>query len=713
MSHTLDIALPLTDPLLRNLLVFFIILVTPILFNKIKIPGLLGFIIIGALIGSNGFHLMDRDSSIVLSGNIGLLYIMFLAGLEVDIIDFKKNSKKSLVFGLYTFFIPMVAIALAAIYILKFSIMASLLLGGMLASHTLLAYPLISKLGVAKNRVVNITVGGTVVADTLSLLVLAIIVGMTTGEANAAYWLRLSVSIIAFTLVIVFLFPIIARWFFKRYEDNILQYIFVMVMVFVGSSLAAFAGVESIIGAFFAGLALNRLIPSTSPLMNRVEFVGNAIFIPYFLIGIGMLIDYRAFLQGIEALEVAAVMIVFSVITKYVAAWLTQKTFSFSANERGLIFGLSNARVAVTLASVLVGYNIILGHTSGGESIRLFNESILNGTVLLILFTSVISSISAQQSAKKIAAAEAVQIMPSREKAQERILIPMSNIENTGELVNLGITLKQPKTKAELFALNVISNSESDELAEKAGRKILHQAATVAASTDNILTELLRYDIHIVNGINSVVKEHKITDLILGLHTKKGLSDSFLGNLIEGILTKCDTTTLIYKPVQPFATIKRHFIVVPDNAHKEIGFTIWLERIWNMSKNSGAQPVFYCSPQTIEFIDQNNLEKNPVEYIFKEFMNWDDFLILSRDLKEDDNLILVLSREGRPSYHKTMSNIPTYLNKYFQGNSFILIYPRQIRVNDISHHDEHHTSAVAIKTLDNIGKSLVNIFKRK
>jgi Kef-type K+ transport system membrane component KefB len=319
--------LPLEDPILKFLLILFIILVTPIFLNLIRVPHLLGLIIAGAIIGPNGIGLLTRDSSIILSGTAGLLYIMFLAGLEIDMGDFKKNSGKSLVFGLYTFLIPMSIGTLVGVYILNFGIYTSVLLASLFASHTLITYPLVSKLGIAKNQAVNITVGGTMITDTLALLVLAVIVGMTTGEVNAEFWTRLSLSILAFALIVMLVFPLIARWFFKKFDENVTQYVFVLVMVYIGAVLAELAGIEAIIGAFLAGLSLNRLIPHTSPLMNRIEFVGNAIFIPIFLIGVGMLIDYRVFFNDFETIKVALVISVVATIGKFLAAWLTQKTF--------------------------------------------------------------------------------------------------------------------------------------------------------------------------------------------------------------------------------------------------------------------------------------------------------------------------------------------------------------------------------------------------
>lgn len=713
LLNIFETTLPLTNPVLKFLLILIIILFAPIILNKIKIPHLLGLIIAGAVIGPYGINLMERDSSIILSGTAGLLYIMFLAGLEIDLADFKKNSKKSLVFGLYTFIIPMILGIITGLYVLKFSVATSVLLASMFASHTLIAYPIIREMGVAKNRAVNITVGGTMITDTLALLVLAVIVGMSTGEVNTEFWVRLTVSIIIFGLIVMLLFPIIGRWFLKRFHDNVSQYIFVLVMVFLGAVLAEMAGIEAIIGAFLSGLALNRLIPHTSPLMNRVEFVGSAIFIPFFLIGVGMLIDYRAFFKDFETIKVALVMIVVATTAKFLAAWITQKTFKFSVDERRLIFGLSNAQAAATLAAVLVGFNIIIGETETGVPIRLLNESILNGTILMILFTCTIASFVAQKGAKNIALFESIDTSTDDEESQEKILIPISNMDTVDELINLGVTIKSKNKKDGLYALSIVDNNTMDSSADKQAKKILSKAAVTASATDNLLHELLRYDLNIVNGITSVAKEHKITDLILGLHISKGISDAFLGNLTEGILTKCNTTTLIYKPAQPFGTIKRHIIIVPENAEKEIGFPFWLIKVWNIARNSGAKLVFYASQETLKLI-QEIQSKHPIECEFQDFNDWDDFLILARNFHQDDNLIIVLSRKDKPSFHNNMTKIPSYLNKYFKDTSYILIYPMQVGVADTSQIDlKNPTFIEPLEKLDEIGRTIAKIFRRK
>lgn len=680
LASTIDFTLPLADPVLKFLLILLIILAAPLLLNKLRIPHLLGLIIAGAIIGPHGFNLVLRDSSIILSGTAGLLYIMFLAGLEIDMADFKRNSTKSLAFGMYTFLIPMILGTVVGIWVLRFNILTSVLLASMFASHTLIAYPIISKLGINKNKAVSITVGGTMITDTLALLVLTIIVGMATGQVNDMFWIRLGVSILIFALIVLFGFPFIGRWFFKHVHDNISQYIFVLVMVFLGSFLAQVAGMEAIIGAFLSGLALNRLIPQSSPLMNRVEFVGNAIFIPFFLLGVGMLIDYRTFFTSFETIKVGLIMIIVATAAKYIAAWMTQKTFHLSTDQRSVIFGLSNAQAAATLAAVMVGYNVITGTDANGEPIRLLNESVLNGTILMILVTCTIASFAAQKGAHNIAAQD-ISDKEENKKESEHILIPVSNEETVEELVNLSLAIKSPQNKNGLFALKVIDNHHSDEKALKQSRRVLQTAVNTAAATDTRMKDLLRYDLSVSNAIASVVKEREITDLVVGLHKEKDIPAAFLGHIVESVLAESSVSTFIYKPAQPISTVRRHLIIIPELAEKEIGFNQIIFRLRNVTQNTGAATVFYGSEATLNAL-KKLLAKKSGEASYIEFNDWDDFLIVFRDIKPDDTMWIILSRKEGLSYAPAMARIPKYLNKYFQANSFVLAYPVQAGMNE-------------------------------
>jgi Kef-type K+ transport system membrane component KefB len=709
-SHLLDeFHLPLSNPVLVFSIYLFIILGAPILLRKVKVPHVIGLIIAGAIIGPNGMNLLLRDSSVVLFGTVGLLYIMFMSSLEMDMADFKRNSSKSIVFGIYTFVVPMVLGTLSSYWVLNFSWTTSVLLASMYASNTLIAYPIVSKLGIVKNKAVNISVGGTMITTALALIVLAVIIGLKNGEIGSAFWIQMAISFTLFISFIMLLFPIVGRWFFKRYGDNVSQYIFVLAMVFLGAFLAQVAGTEPIIGAFFAGFALNKLVPKTSPLMNRLEFVGGALFIPFFLIGVGMLVDFKAFISDLDTIKVAVVMTVMATLSKYIAAVMTQKTYKLSKDEMYVIFGLSNAQAAATLAAVLVGYNVLLGTGPDGEPIRLLNDAVLNGTIVMILITCTISAIYTQKGAQRIALLDA-DTDSGETTHPEKILIPINNIENTEELVNLSVTIKSKKNKSGIYVLNVLNNSSLDASMEKNAKKILDKATVIAAATDNAVHPLLRYDINIVNGINNVVKEFKITDLILGLHKKNVLTDSFLGTVTDGILSKCDATTMVYKAAQPLSTIKRAVVVIPAKAEKELGFAFWLVKIWNIGRNTGAKLVFYANENTIDVIKKIH-QKNPIDAEFYLFENYDDFLIVSRDIRTDDKLVVVLARKDMASYHTTMEKVPNYLNNYFQNNSFILIYPAQFKLSsDLNEDIENPYDFDPINKLDSVGRAILKLF---
>ncbi len=683
-----NLTLPIEDPVLKFLVLLIIILSAPLLLNKIKVPHLLGLIIAGAIIGPHGFNLLARDSSIVVTGTTGLLYIMFLAGLEIDMADFKRNKWKSLTFGMFTFVIPLVLGYLAGYYLLGFGKISSLLFASLFSSHTLIAYPLVGKFGITKNRAVNITVGGTMITDILALLVLAASVGMARGEASQEFWIRLSASVLIFGLIVLLIFPIIGRWFFKKVSDKISQYIFVLVMIYLAALLAEIAGVEAIIGAFLAGLALNRLIPHTSSLMNRVEFVGNAIFIPFFLISVGMIIDFSVFFKSYETILVAAVMTVLAIGTKYLAAKATQKTFRFTRAEGGVIFGLSSASAAATLAAVMVGYNVIISETETGEPIRLLNEHVLNGSILMILVSCTVSSFVSMANAQKVAAAENEDNITDSPATDERILLAVNYPETVEYMVNLAVLLKSKKNTDKVFALNVI-NETKKESSFKNAEKVLHNATHIAAAADLKLTALSRYDSDVINGINNVIKEQKISDLVISLEKSKGFSTRFVYNLYNGYLLNENTNVLVYHAAQPVATIRRYFVLMPPQAHLEPGFFHSLLKIWNIARHSGAVIRFYASGNTIAVIQKIHKKVN-IEAKFHISDSWKASANAVKEIRDNDGLIVLMAKRGMVSYLPQMQTMPDYLNKYFSEINYLLIYP--YTNNEAEYHEKRLVS---------------------
>lgn len=681
MEH-LNLDLPLKNPVMIFSVVLFIILFTPILLSRLKIPSLIGIIAAGALIGPNGLNLLTRDASVVLLGTVGLLYIMFLAGLEIDMADFKRNKYKSILFGLYTFTIPMVLGVIVAYYFLEYSLNTSVLLASMFASHTLLAYPIASRYGVIKNRAVNITVGGTMITDTLALLVLAVVVGMVKGEVGQEFWIRLSVSLAIFAAIVLLVFPLISRWFFKHNQDSVAQYIFVLGIMFVSAMLAELAGVEAIIGAFLAGLALNRLIPHTSALMNRVEFVGNALFIPFFLISVGMLVDFRVLISGPTALTVAGVMVVVATGSKFLAAYLAKLSFRFTQDEFLMMFGLSNAQAAATLAAVLVGYNIILETLPDGTVVRLLNEDVLNGTILMILVTCTISSFAVNKAARGIALAEAGEDGPTLagERSTSRFLISASNEETIEPLINFAVLMKNKKTANEFLALYI----RTEEDGSKKGEKLLEKAQKAGAALDTQIKAISRFDLNISNGILYSIKENGVTDVIIGMHERSGFVDTFYGNVLETVITKTNSNLYIYKPRQPLNTIKKLVAVVPPQAEYEIGFVSWVQRLHLVSKEINAQIVFFSTAATaiqlkkVLFSLHHNLLVR-----FNNMEDWDDFLIIARSLDKDDLLVIVNARRNTLSYDKHLERLPQHLAKYFNENNVLILYPAQYNEEEV------------------------------
>lgn len=674
----LNFELPLRNPVIIFSLVLFIILFAPILFNKIKVPHIIGLILAGVIVGPYGLNLLRRDASILLFGTVGLLYIMFLAGLEIDLKEFKKNKVKILVFGIITFVLPLVVGTLASYYLLGFSWLSSLLLASMFSTHTLISYPIASRYGITRNRAVTLTIGGTMITDILALLILAAIAGMTKEEVSSTFWLQLGLSSLVFVGIVFFIFPLIIRWFFKRFDDNVSQYIFVLAIVFLASFLAEAAGIEAIIGAFFSGLVLNRFIPHSSPLMNRIDFVGNALFIPFFLISVGMLVDVTVLVKGWGALKVAGIIVLVAVTTKYLAAWLTQKCFRLLPEEGKMIFGLSTSHAAATLAIILVGYNIIIGETATGEPIRLLNEDVLNGTILLILISCAISSFVVEKASRQLALLESAEQQLAGDESDERILISLAYPDTVDNLADLAFSIRSHKSKAPVYALHVNHEQGSSETNQAAGKKMMDKVIKHAAATDNTIVPINRFDLNISNGIIYTIKEHNITDLIIGLHHKAHASQHFLGPVTEKILERTCETVFIYKAAQPLNTLKRIVVAVPPKAEYEQGFQHWFTRVQTIARETGSPLLIYAQNATNRLLQQlNENQKSPLNIEFKRFDDWSEFLIFSREVKSDDLFVIISSRKGYLSYDAETERLPRYLTKYFAHISFIILYPKQ------------------------------------
>jgi Kef-type K+ transport system membrane component KefB len=669
LSHEFD--LPLTNPVLVFSLLLLIILLSPLLLKKLRVPGVIVLIISGVIIGPYGLNFLEKNSATELFSTIGLLYIMFIAGLELDLNEFKIHKNKSLVFGFFTFILPLSIGFPVCYYFLNYDFNASLLTSSMFATHTLVAYPIVSKYGISKNQAVAIAVGGTILTDTAVLIILAIIMGNSSGQLNSEFWIKLGVSLALFSIILFAIVPVIAQWFFRKLEsEKHSHYIFVLSTVFFAAFLAELAGIEPIIGAFMAGLALNKLIPHSSALMNRIEFIGNALFIPIFLISVGMLVNIRVIFSGTTALIVAATLTTVALFGKWVAAFLTQLVFKFTSSQRGLIFGLSSAHAAATIAIILIGYEA-----------GLLDDNILNGTIILILITCLVASFATERAAKKIILDGDSEILKSADKITEEkeiILLPIANFQNIERLLEFSVFLKNKKSKHPISVLSVVSNNEEAEINILKARKKLEEVVKHASGTETDVRIITTIDHNTASGINRISKEIMADIVILGWPQKTGIIDKIIGEKVDNIIHNSDKTTLITALAKPLIEHKRIVAVIPPLAQHELGFATWLSKIGLLASELKLPILFYTSNDVKENLQLFATSKKwNVEMHYENFDEWSDLLIISRNLRDEDLMVLVSARRGSLSYITIMDNLPSKLEKYFAANSRLIVYPQQ------------------------------------
>jgi len=667
MALLLKITFPVTDPILIFALVLFIILIFPTMFKKLGLPEIIGLILAGVVVGPNGINLLSQDVGLSIFSQTGLLYLMFLAGLEINVREFYKNKAPSITFGILTFIIPFVLSGFLFFYAFDMTFIASLLISSMVASHTLVAYPIVGRFGINQNKVINVIVGGTIIADTIALLILAVVSESAKGQLDHLFIFRFVGYFLFFLLLVFYIIPNLSKWFFKNYDgESGTEYIFVIAMVFLASVVAEYAHIEPIIGAFFAGLALSKHIPHTSPLMNRIEFIGNTIFIPFFLITVGMLADLSVLTHSYSLLLIIVALVVVAGISKYLAAFLTQKIFKYTKTERNLIFGLSSARAASAIAIILVGFKL-----------NLVDESIMNATIILILASTLISSFTTQASARKIAILQENE-KPDLSDLPERILIPISNPSKIEQLINFAILIKNPKSKEPLYPLTVVNDDEKATENVINYKKILEKARSHASSSNNITKIIPRIDTNVADGIARTVKEFLITKVVLGWHSNNSKKDLFFGSLLENILNKTGKTIYVVHLKKNLNSFKKIHILIPPAAELEIGFDEWLESVLHIANESLSKILFWGNESTHEKIKQFILKKSVSSDIdYRKAKCIAMLKVISRKMTEEDLLIIISARRNTLSYNRHVKQIPYQINVHENNINTVIIYPEQ------------------------------------
>ena len=663
---------PVTDPTWIFLGVLCIVLFAPLIFNKLRMPHIIGMILAGLLIGPKGLNILERDDSFELFGKVGLYYIMFLASLEINMQEMKQAKGGAAVMGLAVFIIPIALGMVSNMFILQYNLIASLLLASMYASYTLISYPIVARYGLSRLRCVNFVVGGKIINDTLTLFVLAVIAGTFTGEASVWFVIFMLIKLLAIVGIIIFFFPRIARYFFRTYNDSVIQYIFVLAMLFLGAGMMELAGMEGILGAFITGLVLNRLIPHSSPLMRRIDFVGNAIFIPYFLIGVGMMIDISVLFKGGNSLLVASVMVATALTGKWIASFLVAKSYRMSKGERNLMFGLSTSQAAATLAAAIVGHGIILEDGS-----RLLNDDVLNGTILLILVTCIVSSIVADRASRKLVVS-GDQLAKPAPLDSKKTLLALANPAAVDKLMDLALLVRKENSRIPLSAITVVL--DEDKKLQERGTKVLDLAANIAASVGVPLLTKVRLTTNLAHGIIHEVKENDYRELVMGFHQKETANDSFLGGVLPEVLNGINCQVVMARMNIPLNTVRTIHITFPAKAEFEAGFAYWVEETARMASGLGCRIMYHGHPDTMNKIQMMLKEYDPVDAHFFETDGGNDLKRLASIIHDDHLLIIVSARKGSISYRPSLDHIFVQLQRDYQNTSVLLIYPNGYKV---------------------------------
>ena len=664
---------PITNPSLIFFLVLVIILLAPIIMGKLRIPHIIGMVLAGVAIGQYGFNILVRDDSFELFGRVGLYYIMFLAALEMDVEGVKKNKGRLSLFGLLTFAAPFTLTFIMSEWLLGYPTIASLLLGCLMASNTLIAYPIVSRYGQQRKPSVALSVGASMLSLLVALVVLAALVASHNGQTGVLFWLWFAAKFVIYCGGLAILIPKLTRWFLRRYSDAVMQFIFVMAMLFMSAVLSESIGLEGIFGAFLSGLILNRYIPHVSPLMNRIEFIGNALFIPYFLIGVGMLINVRLAFSDTSVLWVAIAITLFGTAGKAIAAYLSAFLFRLPLNTSGnMMFGLTSAHAAGAIAIIMVGMRL----TTPDGSVLVTGE-MLNGVVLMILLTCIISTVVTEQAAQQITLRDK-EIPQEDTQDDEKMLIPMKYPEYTVRLVNLAIMMRNPKLGRGLVGLSVVYDDVDMRLNQERGQRLLEKVQQYAAAADVKMQTQVRVAANIANGIKHAFKEFRASEIIIGMHMHQEVSASFWGEFHQSLFNGLNRQIIMARLKQPLSTIRRIEVAVPSRAQFEPGFYRWLERVARLSVNLECRTIFHGRTDTLALINQYVRNRHPEMRVeFMQMDHWNEMPRLAATIAEDHLFIVIAARKGTVSYKNALEHLPEEIQQFFSGKNIIIIFPDQ------------------------------------
>jgi Kef-type K+ transport system membrane component KefB len=669
----------ITDPTWIFFTVLCIILFAPMILSRLHIPHLVGMILAGVVIGEHGLNLLERDASFELFGKVGIYFIMFLAGLEMDMQNLKQNRVRGTIFGIITTLIPFFFGLFAGLSLLHYSPPASLLLACILASHTLVSYTIVGRYGVTADPSVCISIVATMIALLFALLFLAGIAGVVHGSGGVWFWVLFIAKFAVFLAFMFWLLPHVIRLFFRHFTDPVMQFTFTLSVVFLSAAMASkLCGLDGIFGAFLSGLVLNRFIPVTSPLMNRLEFMAGALFIPYFLIGVGMMVNVRPLLTETEAVVVVVVMVVAGTLSKYLAAFIARHLFRMTAHQGLMMFGLTEAHAAGALAMVLVGTHLELA-----PGVPLMTGEVLDGVVITILISCIISSVVTDQAAKglRLSADEKGKTSSRRDSTSqddEKILIPINEPESIPNIMDTAFLMRNRQLNRGLICLNIINDSDLSERTREHSRQCLETASRQAAAADVPMQTQSRLAVNFVTATIHAMFENDASEILIGLHRKRKPTDSFFGQFAQGLVSDMQRQLSIVQLRIPANTIRKIIVAVPPKAQYERGFYRWVNRVTRIAEGLGCVMTVYATEETAQTMMPYIRERHgSVRMEYETLYTWADFTGLRHEVREDHLLVVITARRGSISWHKSFSRLPSQLEQYFSHTSLLVIYPDQ------------------------------------
>ena len=658
---------PLTDNVLIFTVIMSVILFAIIVGAKFKIPDLVILLIAGIFLGEHGFDVLERSSAITLFGEIGLIFIMFLAGLEIDLYQFSRTRKRSISFGLLTFIIPQVLGTVVVHYTLDLNWTASLLMASMFASHTLLAYPTAAKMGIHRTEPVTVSVGATIITDTLALLVLAVVADAAEGEVmNLMFWGGLFLGLALLVLLITQLIPRLARWFFQNVtESGGAQFLFVLALVGACAYLSEYARMKPIIGAFLAGAAFNHQIPEHSPLMNRLVFAGNTLFIPFFLISVGMMVDPQMLIGNWITWKIIIAMVVLVIVTKWMAAWIGGKIFGYSADERGVMFGLTVVQAAATLAAALVGFEA-----------GILNEAALNGAIAMIMVTVPLGTWVTDRYGRRMAIANAPKHRTTK-ITEQRMVLSVSNPVTAARLTDLAFLMRDTAVPGAIFPLTIVREQPDTEDAVASGEKLLAQCMAHASSADVSVEPHVRVGLNPSDGIIRAVRELRGSTVLVGWGGDHNRSSRVFGTVNQNLTQNCPSRLILCRILRPPNTTRTLRFPFPPLSERREDLGTLIRETKLLAKQIGAQLHVYLSGQPAEDL-QARIEKiGPgcdTKYTLKD--TWTEARkVLFDDVHEDDLIVLPQIRRNTVLWTPTLDRLPELIASRFPYTNFMIAYP--------------------------------------